>query len=75
MTELYEKQKGYIMKWRNNNKEKYNEYCNVKFQEYYSKNKETIKIKMATQYLKNKESIKRKALYRNEAKIFRNILL
>ncbi len=75
MTLAYEKHKAYIMKWRNNNKEKYNEYCNEKFQEYYLRNKETIKIKMAAQYLRNKEKIQQKNLYKKEAAIFRNILL
>lgn len=50
----YKMRKKYIYKWRENNKDSYNEYCRIKFNEYYERNKVAITHKRWNKlYIKN----------------------
>ena len=51
---LYEKNKPNIYKWRENNKEKYNDICNKAQAIYYIKNKERISQRKKEWYLRRK---------------------
>ena len=50
----YEKKKPSIYKWRENNKEKYNDICNKAQVIYYVKNKERISQRKKEWYLRKK---------------------
>ena len=50
----YEKKKPSIYKWRQNNKEKYNDMCNKAQAKYYLKNKERISQRKKEWYLRRK---------------------
>ena len=50
----YEKNKKNIYKWREKNKEKYNDLCNKAQAIYYVKNKERISQRKKEWYLKRK---------------------
>ena len=50
----YEKKKPSIYKWRENNKEKYNDMCNKAQAIYYVKNKERISQRKKEWYLRRK---------------------
>lgn len=62
-----------IYKWRDNNREQYNEYVCSKLVESYAKNPEVFRKKRMDIYYKNKEIAKDP--YLNESKVFRNILI
>ena len=53
----YEKKKPSIYKWRENNKEKYNDMCNKAQAKYYLKNKERISQRKKEWYLRRKSQI------------------
>ena len=53
----YEKNKPSIYKWRENNKEKYNDMCNKAQAKYYLKNKERISQRKKEWYLRRKSQI------------------
>jgi hypothetical protein len=59
-----EAQKKANKKWRETNKEYYNELSNFHTKEWYHKNKETVLAKKKEWYEKNKEIVKQKALER-----------
>ena len=59
-----QKHKIAIDKWRENNREKYNEICLVAQHKYNSQNKEKIKIYKQKYWI-----------YKKETEIFRNILI
>ena len=50
----YEKKKPSIYKWRENNKEKYNNICNKAQAKYYLKNKEKISQRKKEWYARKK---------------------
>ncbi len=60
---LYEKNKASIYKWRENNKEKYNDICNKAQAIYYVKNKERISQRKKEWYARKKaEKLKNKEI-------------
>ena len=53
-----EKTKLSAYKWRELNKAKYNEYCNIKALEYYNNNRDIISERKKLRYLYKQECIR-----------------
>ena len=70
-----EAQKKATKKWRNSNKEQYNELSNLHAKVWYYKNKETVLAKKKEWYENNKEISKQKALqrYYNKKDVIENL--
>jgi hypothetical protein len=65
-----EAQKKATLKWRMNNKEKWNNYHNEKGKEYYAQNSDEHKKKRMERYYYSKENS-----YSEVSKLFRKILI